>query len=115
MPFTPEVVTQQVQERLKQLYALTRDIEDERIRSEPNYTNLIKAKEKQGTTEEKRSHQLKMKSMLKEAISDTEREEKLLRKALDKITDIRTIRNECRIQVSTSVFFVALLHDTFIF
>lgn len=102
MPFTPEIVTQQVQEKLKQLSALTHEIEDERIKSEPNYANLIKAKEKQGTGDEKRSHQVKMKSLLKEAIADTEREEKLLRKALDKITEIRTIRNECRIQVTNT-------------
>lgn len=102
MPFTPEAVTQQVQERLKALYTLTREIEDERIRSEPNFFNLMKAREK--LSEERRPpNQQKMKSMLKEAISDTEREEELLRKALNKITEIRAIRNECMIQVRFNI------------
>lgn len=100
MPFTPEAVTQQVQERLKALFTLTRDIEDERIRGEPNFNNLMKAREKLASGEERRTtNQQKMKTMLKEAISDTEREEELLRKALNKITEIRAIRNECMIQV----------------
>lgn len=39
-----------------------------------------------------------LKKLLKTAISDTQREEELVRKALDKITEIRGIRNEYRIQ-----------------
>lgn len=54
MPFSPDAITQQVQERLKALYTLTREIEEERIRSESSINNLLKAKEKM-TPEEKRS------------------------------------------------------------
>lgn len=99
MPFTPEAVTQQVQERLKSLHSLTRDIEDERKIGEPNFINLMKIREKQVSGEERRPvTQQKMKSIIKEAITDAEREEELLRTALNKITEIRTIRNECLIQ-----------------
>lgn len=99
MPFTPEAVTQQVQERLKTLHTLTKDIEEERLKGEPNFTNLMKVREKQASGEERRTvTQQKMKTMIKEAIADAEREEEFLRKALNKITEIRTIRNECLIQ-----------------
>lgn len=99
MSFTPEAVTQQVQERLKALHALTLEIEKERQRNEPNFLNFSKVREKQASGEERRPvTQQKMKSMIKEAISDAEREEELLRKALNKIAEIRNIRNECLIQ-----------------
>lgn len=99
MPFTPEAVTQQVQDRLKTLYSLTRDIDETRTANEPNISNLMKAREKIALGDDMRMNQQKIKTMLKQAITDTEKEEELLRKALSKIMEIRTIRNEYRIQV----------------
>lgn len=97
MPLSPDAVTQQVQERLKALSAITREIEEERVKNDVNITNLLKAKEKQNP-DEKRTTTQGLKKLIKSVIADTHREEEMLRKALDRITEIRTIRNECRIQ-----------------
>lgn len=42
---------------------------------------------------------MKLKGLYKTAISQAEQEEEMLRKALQKITEIRNIKNERRIQV----------------
>lgn len=95
-----EVVTQQVQERLKALHSICQEIEEERQKGEPNFTNYMKIREKQALGEERRPPpQQKMKTMIREAISDAEKEEELLRKALNKITEIRT----CLIQLKCSL------------
>lgn len=44
--------------------------------------------------------QMKSKSLYKTAISHAEQEEEVLREALQKITEIRNIKNERRIQVN---------------
>lgn len=97
IPLPQDPLTMQIQERLKALHTLTKEIDEERKKSDVNITSLMKAKEK-NNPEEKRSSSQSLKKLLKTAISDTQREEELLRKALDKITEIRGIRNEYRIQ-----------------
>ena len=42
---------------------------------------------------------MKLKGLYKNAIAHAEQEEDIMRKALQKITEIRTIKNERRIQV----------------
>lgn len=46
--------------------------------------------------------QMKLKGLYKTAVSHAEQEEEVLRKALQKITEIRNIKNERRIQVGTN-------------
>lgn len=76
------------------------EIEDARNHSEVNLTNITKAHEKV-IPDEKISpfHQQKLKVMYTSAVADAQVEEDLLRKALEKINEIRSIRNERRIQV----------------
>ena len=45
-------------------------------------------------------YQQKLKNAYNSAVSDAQKEEELLRKVLEKINEIRSIRNERRIQVS---------------
>lgn len=45
--------------------------------------------------------QMKLKGLYKAAVSQAEQEEEVIRKALQKITEIRNIKNERRIQVNT--------------
>lgn len=98
MPFTADAAATQIQERLKNLYHLVHEIETQRVRSEHNLNNIMKSYEKV-TPEDKVSpyYQQKLKA-LNAAISDSQQEEEILRKALGKINEIRAIRNERRIQ-----------------
>nr|CAG4641050.1 EOG090X0A1W [Eulimnadia texana] len=90
---------QQVQERLKAVNKLLRDINEEHAKNEQTLNSIVKAHEKLHL-EEKISihHKSKLKGVYSNAIADAEREEKLIRKALAKIYEIRNIRNERRIQ-----------------
>ncbi|KAJ8928859.1 hypothetical protein NQ314_018516 [Rhamnusium bicolor] len=73
MPFTADAIAaQQVQERLKSLQQIVHDIEKNASR--------------------------KLKSLYKTSIAQAEQEEEIIRKALQKITEIRNIKNERRIQ-----------------
>ncbi|XP_049859847.1 SAGA-associated factor 29 isoform X2 [Schistocerca gregaria] len=86
-------------ERLKALYHLVHEIEEERVRSEHNLNNISKAHDKINQ-EEKVSpyYQQKLKGLYKAAVSDAAQEEELIRNALNKVNEIRAIRNERRIQ-----------------
>lgn len=99
MPFTADAAASQIQERLKNIFSLVHDIENQRIRSEHNLNNIMKTHEKV-TPDDKVSpyYQQKLKNLYNAAMSDAQQEEEILRKALSKINKIRTIRNERRIQ-----------------
>ncbi|EGI66158.1 SAGA-associated factor 29-like protein [Acromyrmex echinatior] len=84
MPFTADAAATQIQERLKNIYNLVHEIENQRVRSEHNLNNIMKTHEKV-TPDDKVSPYYQQK-------------EEILRKALSKINEIRTIRNERRIQ-----------------
>lgn len=99
MPFTADVAASQIQEHLKSIYNLLHDIESQRIRSEHNLNNIMKTHDKV-TPDDKVSsyYQQKLKNLYNAAMTDAQQEEEILRKALIKINEIRTIRNERRIQ-----------------
>lgn len=99
MPFTADAAAHQIQERLKSIYQLVKDIDTERTRSEVNLNNISKAHEKV-TPDDKITpyYQQKLKTLYNLAIQDAQQEEELLRSALSKINEIRAIRNERRIQ-----------------
>nr|CAG4643374.1 EOG090X0A1W [Ilyocryptus agilis] len=90
---------QQVQERLKGIFRLCKQIQEEKNRNEANLSAVIKAHEKL-QLEDKVSpyHKSKLKGLYCAVVSDAEREEELIRKALNKIYEIRMIRHERRIQ-----------------
>ncbi|XP_018571132.1 SAGA-associated factor 29 [Anoplophora glabripennis] len=95
MPFAADAVAaQQVQDRLKSLQQLVHEIEKKRIQSEQGINTLQKyaQDDKSGQSSQK------LKSLYKTAISQAEQEEEVIRKALQKITEIRNIKNERRIQ-----------------
>lgn len=99
MAFSADVAAFQVQERLKDIYQLIHDIDNERNRSEHTLNNISKTHDKI-TLEGKLSpyYQQKLKSLYTTAVSDAEEEEELIRQALTKLNEIRNICNEQRIQ-----------------
>lgn len=99
MPFNADAAAHQIQERLKNIYQLVRDIENERNRSETNLNNITKTHEKV-TPDDKVTpyYQQKLKTLYNSAVHDAQQEEELLRAAVTKINEIRAIRNERRIQ-----------------
>nr|CAG4646436.1 EOG090X0A1W [Macrothrix elegans] len=99
MALSLDTAAQQVQECLKTIYKLTKQIQDEKVKNEGNLTAVIKAHEKlQAEDKVSPYHKSKMKGLYSAVISDAEREEELIRKALSKIYEIRAIRHERRIQ-----------------
>lgn len=88
-----------LQERLKAIQMLIHDIDNERRRNETNLNNLYRLQEKYGSDEKSNSAQHKLRSQYKICMNDAVQEESVLRQALAKILEIRTIRNERRIQV----------------
>lgn len=97
MSFSAEAAAFQVQERLKALYNLVHEIEVERQKNEKNLSSITKLHEKYNSDDKAISQQQKLKSLYT-AVADAEHEEELLRKALAKVNEIRSIRNERRIQ-----------------
>jgi len=99
MSFSADAAANQIQERLKSLYQLVRETQAQRVRSEHNLSNIAKTHEKL-TPDDKVSpyYQQKLKNLYTAAASDAQLEEDIVRKALSKINEIRTIRNERRIQ-----------------
>ncbi|XP_050513551.1 SAGA-associated factor 29 isoform X2 [Diabrotica virgifera virgifera] len=100
MPFTADAAAaQQVQERLKSVQQLVHEIEKKRAQCELGIAAL-----QNYTQDEKGGHSSqKLKSLYKNVIAQTEQEEDVIRKALLKITEIRNIKNERRIQVGDMV------------
>lgn len=86
---------------MKIIQKVIHQIQEEKHRNEANLTAIIKAHEKL-QQEDKISpySKSKLKSLYCSAVTDAEREEELIRKALAKIYEIRVIRHERRIQVS---------------
>ncbi|XP_075166079.1 SAGA-associated factor 29 [Haematobia irritans] len=91
MPLTAENAALQIQERLKDIQRLIHQIDDERRRSETNINGLSRAQQSNIPVQ-------KMKSLYKACLQDAVVEEDTIRKALEKIQEIRNIRNERRIQ-----------------
>ncbi|XP_059479569.1 SAGA-associated factor 29 [Neocloeon triangulifer] len=99
MTLSAEMAAAQIQERLKSVYHLVKDIQGSREKSEHNLTSITKAQEKMANdTKVSSSHQQKLRGLYVAAAADAEQEESLLREALSKIYEIRSIRNERRIQ-----------------
>ncbi|EFA06014.1 SAGA-associated factor 29 [Tribolium castaneum] len=98
MPFSADAIAaQKVQEHLKSLYHTVHEIEKKRQQSEQGINNIVKFQN--GQDEKSSQHyQMKLKSLYKSSISHAEQEEDLLRQALQKIAEIRNIKNERRIQ-----------------
>ncbi|CAG9766147.1 unnamed protein product [Ceutorhynchus assimilis] len=98
MPFTADAVAaQQVQERLKSLFGIVHDIEKKRTICEQSLTALQRY-----SSEDKGQSVQKTKSLIKAAMSQTEAEREVIQKALQKIYEIRNIKNERRIQARSS-------------
>lgn len=64
---------------------------------------MNRLRDKYGSDEKSNSAQHKLRSQYKTCMNDAAQEENLIRDALAKIHEIRNIRNERRIQVSSSV------------
>uniref|UniRef100_A0A1E1XD13 Putative histone acetyltransferase saga associated factor sgf29 n=1 Tax=Amblyomma aureolatum TaxID=187763 RepID=A0A1E1XD13_9ACAR len=92
-----------IQEKLRELTHCIQQCQEERNRSEHNLTNITKTHERI-QQEQKLSpyYKSKLRGQYKTALQDAESEEELLRKALDIIFEIRTIRNERRIAAKNS-------------
>lgn len=75
-------------------------IDNERRRNENNMNNLVRLQEKYGSDE--KSNSSKLRNQYKICMNDAVQEENLIREALDKILEIRNIRNERRIQVNAN-------------
>lgn len=86
-----------VQTRLKELFKAIKQIEEERKASESTL-QTITSTHRRVESEEKLTpaNKNKLLGLCEEAIKDAEREEDCLRKALEKIYDIRKIRHEIR-------------------
>lgn len=95
--------TTAIQDKLQELHHLIRQCQEEKNRSEHNLTNIAKTHERM-QHEQKLSpyYKTKLKGLYNTAMQDAESEAELLRKALEKIIDIRSIRNEKRIQAKNS-------------
>lgn len=90
----------ELQDRLRAIQELIHEIDNERRRNETNLNNLHRIQEKHNSDEKSNSYQHKYKNLLKTCMNDAAQEENKIRQALAKITEVRNIRNERRIQVS---------------
>ncbi|KAH1015060.1 SAGA-associated factor 29 [Dendroctonus ponderosae] len=98
MPFTADAVAaQQVQERLKSLFTIVQDIEKKRNICEQSINTLQRY-----SNDDKGQNIQKTKSLIKTAMTQTEAERDVIEKALQKIHEIRHIKNERRIQARIS-------------
>ena len=87
-----------VQSRLKELFKSIKQVEEVRKNSEQNLQNIT-ATHRRIESEDKLTpaNKNKLINYVEEGIKDAEKEEENLRKALDKIYDIRRIRHEIRL------------------
>lgn len=99
MSFTADAAASQIQDCLKNIHNLVSDMQNQRVRTEHNLNNITKTYEKV-TPDDKVTpyYQQKLKNLYNVAMMDAQQEEDILRKALGKINEIRSIRNERRIQ-----------------
>lgn len=84
---------------MKAIQGLIHEIDNERRRNESNLNSLHRLQEKYSSDEKSNSLQHKLRGLLKTCMNDASLEENTIRQALAKITEIRNIRNERRIQV----------------
>ncbi|XP_057321423.1 SAGA-associated factor 29-like [Microplitis mediator] len=95
MSFVDDSATHRIQERLKNIYELVKNIESKRIKSEVSLNNITNFHEKMALNNKKTSQcQQKLKKLYDSAIKDAQQEEELLRSTLTKINEIRAIRNK---------------------
>ncbi|KAF7270814.1 SAGA-associated factor 29 isoform X1 [Rhynchophorus ferrugineus] len=98
MPLTADAVAaQQVQERLKLLYGIIQDIENKRSLCEQSINTLQRF-----SNDDKGLNSQKTKSLIKNAMAQTDAEREAIENALQKIHEIRNIKNERRIKARTS-------------
>lgn len=86
-----------IKETLKELFSLIHQVQEERTRGENNLTNIAKTHERM-QQEQKITpyYKNKLRGLYNNAMQDAEGEAELLRKALDKITEIKSIRENRR-------------------
>lgn len=82
------------------MQGLIHDIDNERRRNEQNLNNIFRTQEKLSHDERSATLQQKMKMLYKTGMHDAAQEENFIRQALGKIQEIRTIRNDRRMQVT---------------
>ncbi|PVD33103.1 hypothetical protein C0Q70_08552 [Pomacea canaliculata] len=86
-----------IRELLKELFGLVRDVQEERSRGEHNLINISKTHERmQQESRITPYYKNKLRGLYHTAMQDAETEAELLRKALDKITEIKSIRENRR-------------------
>ncbi|XP_064612708.1 SAGA-associated factor 29-like [Liolophura sinensis] len=87
-----------IKELLKELYHLIHEVQDERARGEHNLTNITKTHERM-QAEQRISpyYKNKLRGLYTTAMQDAEAEAELLRRALDKIGEIKGIRENRRL------------------
>lgn len=94
---TVAVAETRIKENLKELFNLIHQIQEERSRGEHNLSNITKTHERM-QQEQKITpyYKSKLRGLYNTAMQDAEGEAELLRKALDKITEIKAIRENRR-------------------
>ncbi|OWF42254.1 SAGA-associated factor 29-like isoform X2 [Mizuhopecten yessoensis] len=87
-----------IKDLLKELYHLIHQVQDERARGEHNLTNISKTHERMQQEQKVTPYyKNKLKGLYKTAMQDAELEAELLRKALDKIAEVKSIRENRRL------------------
>lgn len=87
-----------IKDLLKELYHLIHKVQDERARGEHNLTNISKTHERMQQEQKVTPYyKNKLKGLYKTAMQDAELEAELLRKALDKIAEVKSIRENRRL------------------
>ncbi|XP_052798971.1 SAGA-associated factor 29-like [Mya arenaria] len=86
-----------IKESLKELFSLIHQVQEERSRGEHNLSNIAKTHERM-QQEQKITpyYKSKLRGLYNTAMQDAEGEAELLRKALDKISEIKSIREHRR-------------------
>lgn len=79
----------QINERLTELCALLRKVEEKNTQNEQSYNNLIKTRDKNSQQQAKSAQKQKIKTLYKHTINSHDVESKALREALDIVVDIR--------------------------
>ncbi|XP_072164090.1 SAGA-associated factor 29-like [Diadema setosum] len=91
--------TSSVQDMLAELYRLVKDTHQCKNKSDSNLSNISKIQERVQQEQKISSYyRAKLRSLYQTALTDAETEAECLRKSLDKINAIKTLRNEQRLQ-----------------
>ncbi|XP_077996014.1 SAGA-associated factor 29-like [Glandiceps talaboti] len=102
LPAAPSSSEPSVREMLKELHQLIIQTQEERAKGEHNLSNIAKTHERM-QYEQKVSPYFKQKlrGLYNTAMADAESEADMLRKCLDKVAQIKTVRNERRLAART--------------